>query len=557
VIPNITKGSDVRGLMGYLVGPGKRNEHTHPHLVAGSGPTMAWYDDAELNYDSASALATELDRARRVLDVAADDWNVWHCSLSFEAAEGIRTDQEWATISQEFMDDMGFTEASGKAPCSWLAVHHGQSINGNDHIHIVASRVREDGTKWFLRGDYAASQKAARAIEQRYGWRELSSTHTSVGYHPAEQISVARRRAAAKHSAAVAKGTEKVEWKALGAAERTRLAAAELTQDQPRFELARAVRACSVAAADEAEFVRLMRQNDLLVRPRFADGTTDVVTGFSVATKPLHGERPIWYGGGHLGKDLTLPVLRSAWADSIGAADAAAAEWTAASRGRRPVAPDKGREAQDSLALQRYSESLEKLASDMRAVTHSDTSAWAQVARDQAGVTAAWSRRLPQPLAADMAATSDALARTAQVRNNPVQARRSVGVSARGMATALLAASPNDATATVAVLRQLKNLGDAMRDMHSAAGDLRLATATRSAVSDRLVKVYRVYNEQAKKEVQQQRAASLPPEARAALEHVVKSAAPSGPLRPVLPAKIESPAHQPQHVKRSTEVERN
>lgn len=156
-----------------------------------------------------------------------------------------------------------------------------------------------------------------------------------------------------------------------------------------------------------------------------------------------------------------------------------------------------------------------------------------------------------------MAATSDALARTAQVRNNPVKARRSVGVSARGMATALLAASPNDAMATVAVLRQLKNLGDAMRDMHSAAGDLRLAMATRSAVSDRLVKVYRVYNEQAKTEARQQQVASLPAEARAALEHVAKSAAPSGPLPPVLPAKIEAPAHQPQHVKRTTEVERN
>ena len=32
----------------------------------------------------------------------------------------------------------------------------------------------------------------------------------------------------------------------------------------------------------------------VLVRPRFADGTTDVVTGYSVAQRPADGGRPIW-----------------------------------------------------------------------------------------------------------------------------------------------------------------------------------------------------------------------------------------------------------------------
>ena len=40
---------------------------------------------------------------------------------------------------------MGFTEASGKAPIRWVAIHHGVSTNGNDHIHIAATMVREDG----------------------------------------------------------------------------------------------------------------------------------------------------------------------------------------------------------------------------------------------------------------------------------------------------------------------------------------------------------------------------------------------------------------------------
>jgi hypothetical protein len=30
----------------------------------------------------------------------------------------------------------------------WVAVHHAASRNGNDHSHIAASMVREDGPRW-------------------------------------------------------------------------------------------------------------------------------------------------------------------------------------------------------------------------------------------------------------------------------------------------------------------------------------------------------------------------------------------------------------------------
>ena len=35
VIPNITRGGNTRGVLLYLVGAGKREEHEEPHLVAG------------------------------------------------------------------------------------------------------------------------------------------------------------------------------------------------------------------------------------------------------------------------------------------------------------------------------------------------------------------------------------------------------------------------------------------------------------------------------------------------------------------------------------------
>jgi hypothetical protein len=41
---------------------------------------------------------------------------------------------------------------------------------------------------------------------------------------------------------------------------------------------------------DEAEFVRRSCQEGLLVRPRYAAGRTDVITGYSVAERPRMGE---------------------------------------------------------------------------------------------------------------------------------------------------------------------------------------------------------------------------------------------------------------------------
>ncbi len=86
--------------------------------------------------------------------VGYKDASVWHCSLSLRAEEGALTDQQWGDIANDFVDAMGFTEASGKAQCRWAAVNHGTSENGNHHIHLAVSLVREDGTKASTHGDY-------------------------------------------------------------------------------------------------------------------------------------------------------------------------------------------------------------------------------------------------------------------------------------------------------------------------------------------------------------------------------------------------------------------
>jgi hypothetical protein len=59
MIPKVTYGQRVRGLLEYLWGPGKVEEHTDPHLVAG-------YDDLE-------ALAPD----RHPVDRERCGWRTW------------------------------------------------------------------------------------------------------------------------------------------------------------------------------------------------------------------------------------------------------------------------------------------------------------------------------------------------------------------------------------------------------------------------------------------------------------------------------------------------
>ena len=167
-MPNVVRGDRMAGLMTYLVGPGRANEHTEPHLMAGDPAMLAWHDDAELGRDGALAIARHLDRPRTAMGVEVPGGHVWHCSLSLRADEGALSDEQWRAIADDFVRAMDFDDAEGtKAPCRWVAVRHGVSTNGNDHIHIVVNLVREDGTKASVHNDFKRAQTAARVAADK------------------------------------------------------------------------------------------------------------------------------------------------------------------------------------------------------------------------------------------------------------------------------------------------------------------------------------------------------------------------------------------------------
>lgn len=499
MMPNITRGDRMVGLITYLVGEGRANEHTDPHLVAGDPALMAWHDDAELSEETARSIARHLDRPRTAYGVEVPRGHVWHASLSLRAEEGLRTDQEWGAIAHDFVAAMGFDDNEGtKAACRWVAVRHGVSQAGNDHIHIAVNLVREDGTKASTHKDYYRAQTAARALEVKYGLEQLESVkgeRATRGYSPAEQARVEKRAehtAQKKYEQVAARSSASMPaWAALDSTDRRARVAAEIRLIVPRNDLARTVRAAAAASADESEFVRRMRRAGLRVRPRFADGRTDVVTGYSVAAAPAAGERPVWYGGGHLGRDLTLPRLREGWPDTPTGASDAAAEWTAAKRNAWVVAPGRETSEPDPQEWKKCEGELEALRERLRSVPLDDRDTWQTVARETAGAFASWSKAI-EAEPGDIAAAADALAKSAQTFRRPERVDRAVRASVGGAALLLASAARGGQgpAAQAALLRQLMRLAGSVHDAARAAGEARQAELLAAHAGARLRRVH-------------------------------------------------------------------
>ena len=519
MIPNVTYGGDMGGLVRYLAGEGRANEHTEQHLIAGDPAIMAMHGESVLDQAEAAAIAAELNeyknffgvevtRQEKVFDkdsgeqigskrVAAD---VWHCSLSLRAEEGQLTDEQWGRIATDFVDRMGFAgESSGKADCRWIAVRHGLSKNGNDHIHIAVSAVRADGTKAHVAYDKALSQRVSRQLEKEYGLEPLHAPERELGergVQPGARESAQRR----------------------GAVE----------VDAHRLE--RAVRSSASASADEAEFVRRMRQAGVLIRPRYAAGRDDVVSGYSVALRPEKGTPVVWHGGGKLARDLTLPELRKGWPDSPPSAQTAVDEWRATAKNPwryEPVAPGRESAELSSDLYSSYAEDMGRLHDYLSRVVPSDRATWAHAAREASGAYAAWSRRL-EPTPGPLAEASRTLARSAHLRAHESTPRPAEMPSMAGTTMLILATAGkrNKAAEEAMLLRQIVRTTRAIMDAHKAAGDARRTRELAGPIRNQLKTVHEGYNAQIQKNAWD----ALPEDTRRARETVQASFATGTPV---------------------------
>ena len=62
MIPAVSRGGRMRGLLRYLVGPGHDGEHHEPHVVAGQGAEL--WRGVQLDGWAADEIARQLDAPR-------------------------------------------------------------------------------------------------------------------------------------------------------------------------------------------------------------------------------------------------------------------------------------------------------------------------------------------------------------------------------------------------------------------------------------------------------------------------------------------------------------
>ncbi|MGW6237453.1 relaxase/mobilization nuclease domain-containing protein [Streptomyces sp. NPDC055094] len=276
MVPDVSTGSDSRGLIAYLFGPGRRDEHTNPHIVAAWD--MAGAPDPGRDPATYSQLARRLDHhvdlRTRELGGKKPPQHVWHCPVRTAPGDRYLTDAEWAEVARRVVHATGIAPEGDERACRWIAVRHAE-----DHIHIMATTVRADGRRPRTHQDGRRAQAECRKIETEYGLRRLKSGDLTAPRTPT--------------------GAERAKAERQGQSVTARHWLRE--------------RAYAVAAAvhTEADYFTVLQSLGIKVKTRLGPESGDVI-GYSLAAPgdTNSAGEPIWYGGSKLAPDLSINRLR-------------------------------------------------------------------------------------------------------------------------------------------------------------------------------------------------------------------------------------------------------
>jgi hypothetical protein len=302
----LPRGSAVRGLLYYLFTEGLagqkglESDHLNARVVAcwdghprdlqpPVGPTGA------RNFTELAGRLTEpvaaLGYSRQELRTIKP---VYH--LAIAAAKDPETgapvdrtlsDSEWADIAQEYLHRIGLARRDDDLGVRWVAIRHAE-----DHVHVVATLARQDGRRPTLSNDFYRSREASQFVEGRYGLAKTAAGGRTAAPAPTR----AENR---KHRAACSRRAG--EGRSAPAA-------------PDRELLRRQVRTAAAGASNSTEFFARLRADGLLVRQRMSERNPGEVTGYAVALPDRYGTgSPVYFGGGKLAPDLTLPRLQRRW----------------------------------------------------------------------------------------------------------------------------------------------------------------------------------------------------------------------------------------------------
>lgn len=438
------RGKRVSGLLRYLYGPGKHEEHVNPRMIA------SWDDDPGLLEPRTSEGGhRDYRRLVRLLEQPlvsssrAPDATVWHTSLRNDASDRILTDAEWAAIAKQALNDVGIAPYGDEDAVRWIAVRH-----GDDHIHIVATLVRQDGRVEKGWGDYPALRKSCMQLEKRY---RLYST------------------APADKTAAPTPGRHEV-----GKAHR------KGRKETYRDQLRRDVRTAVAAAADSSEFWERLRDSGVMIRYRYSQLDPTAITGYAVGLpghKSADGDT-IWYGGGRLAPDLTLPKLRARWGEENSSAGSSAQD----SKTRRRFTPDERVAAYDSTTR-----SVREATDDIRRHTTTDPDQAAAAAQAAGDVLASASRALHEAGGEPLWEATELLDRATRSPYGQPLPRTVRSENLRSMSRLLALAGrisgSADMLAAARLLVDVAALAESIRDLRTAQNLAHQAAAARACAT--------------------------------------------------------------------------
>lgn len=388
-------GANTRGLLAYLYGPGRHDEHLDPHIVAAFA-TLGMPDPGRAEDATLTQLARHLDApvhlrnsefGRHVTD------HVWHCPVRAAPEDRHLSDTEWVDIAQRIVEAAGIAPAGDDLGCRWIAVRH-----ADDHIHILATTVREDGRRPKLHGSGRRVGDACRQIEKDYGLRQLNKGDGTATRRPTQpEIHKAQRSG----------------W-----------------EQTSRAWLEDRIRAAIPHAGSAEELLAYLEADGIAVMPR--RGPSGDLLGYAIGRPGdinAEGEQ-IYHPGGKIAPDLTLPKLRARL-------EAAAPEEHPTARRDQPTSP-----------WHRAVDALDLLHADMADDTHA-----------QAYITAlgelieATAQKAPDNLRAELhtAATMFARAQRSQVRAE-ARAAHALRTAARDIANTATGPDGSTLAALVAAL---------------------------------------------------------------------------------------------------------
>ncbi len=249
------RGVRVEPLIYYLFGPGRHQEHTDPHVVAG------WRHPADLEPPLRPDGTRDFRKLNGLLNQPHDAlgrWGyarpVWHCSMRAAPGDKTLSDDEWASIAHGVMDRTGLSRYGEEDDgVRWVAIRH-----ADDHVHIVAMLARQDRSKPSVHNERYRVRDACLAAEQRYGLRSTAPADLTAPRYPSR----------GENEKASRRGLD----------------------EAPRVTLRRHVTTAAAASGSETEFFARLDQAGILVRKRFSTRNPGQVAGYAVASLATPGK---------------------------------------------------------------------------------------------------------------------------------------------------------------------------------------------------------------------------------------------------------------------------